>query len=278
MIDQMGGRESYSQTSEANTRSWFRTADNTKYLPNHIHLLDSSGAEPSDNNSGPFLDQFIHAMRSLAVRESFETGFSTSASGAISQGFVGRFGSNGYNATETRGVLMGNEALFDQERGATVFLGNRCRLGIGLNTDNTALTIFKVAGLTAAQTTQILPKYGIDINLAVAGVTYQILALGNTSQANWNTLAGTSGLTYAVGNRITAAVNGSTLANTTGVIEPFYGEPYPLGASNRRYNPVITTASLNQADGTFFLNMGLRSYARGISPEHGFNITPNVVL
>jgi hypothetical protein len=41
---------------------------------------------------------------------------------------------------------------------------------------------------------------------------------------------------------------------------------------------VITAAALNQADGTFFLNMALRSYARGISPEHGFNITPNVVL
>jgi hypothetical protein len=83
---------------------------------------------------------------------------------------------------------------------------------------------------------------------------------------------------YAIGAVIRAVVNGSTLANTTGEIEPIYGEAFPLGASTRRYNPVITTAALNQAGGTFFLNMGLRSYARGISPEHGFNISPNVVL
>jgi len=277
LIDQMGDRQSYSQTTTAGTRSWYKTADGTKYLPNHIHLLDSSGAEPLDNNSGPFLDQFIHAKRSLVVRVSFETNFSSAATGAISQGFVGRFGSNGYNTTKTRGVLMGNEGLLDQERGVAVFLGNRCRLGIS-TADNIALTIFKVAGLSATQPTQILPKYGIDVNSAAAGVTYQILSLGSTTQANWNTLAGTSGLTYAVGNRITAAVNGSTLADTTGVIEPLFGEPHPLGASTRRYNPVITTAALNQADGTFFLNVGLRSYARGISSEHGFDITPNVVL
>jgi hypothetical protein len=276
VIDQMGDRQSYNQTTAVGSRSWFKTADETKYLPNHIHLLNSSGAEPSDNNSGPFLDQFIHAKRSLVVRSSFGTGFSFASTGPISQGFVGRFGSNGYNAARTRGVLLGNDGLLDQERGATVFLGIRCRLA--MTADNTALSIFKVAGLSAEQTTQILPKYGIDVNSAAAGVTYQILSLGSTTQANWNTLAGTSGLSYAVGNRITAAVNGSTLADTTGLVEPFYGEPHPLGASTRRYNPVITTAALNQADGTFFLNVGLRSYARGISPEHGLNITPSVVL
>jgi hypothetical protein len=275
-IDQMGDRQSYSQTTETSTRSYYKTVDGTRYLPNHIHLLDSSGAEPSDNNSGPFLDQFIHAKRSIVVRVSFETPSSGSSTGPVSQGFVGRFGSNGYNAAKTRGVLLGNDGIIDQERGTTVFLGFRCRLATPA--DNTALSIFKVAGLSAAQTTEILPKYGIDVNSAAAGVTYQILSLGSTTQANWNTLAGTSGLTYAVGNRITAAVNGSTLADTTGLVEPSYGEPHPLGTSTKRYNPVITTAALNQADGTFFLNVGLRSYARGISPEHGFNINPNVVL
>jgi hypothetical protein len=276
-IDQMGGRISYNQGSAASDRSWYRNSTDTRYLANHIHLLTSAGAEPADNDSGPFLDQFIHAKRSLTVRESFLTGQAGSSTGNVSQGFVGRFGSNGYNTVKTRGVLLGNEGLLDQERGATVFLAADSMLGIP-GADNTALSIFKVAGLAINQTTQILPKYGIDVNSTAAGVTYQILSLGSTTQANWNTLAGTSGLTYAVGGRITAAVNGSTLADTTGLVEPFYGEPHPLGTSTKRYNPVITTAALNQADGTFFLNMGLRSYDRGISPEHGFNITPNVVL
>jgi hypothetical protein len=221
VIDQMGGRQSYSQGPGAGNRSWFKNAAGTKHLVNHIHLLTSAGAEPADNDSGPFLDQFIHAKRSLIVRESFLTGFIGSSTGAVSQGFVGRFGSNGYNTIKTRGVLLGNEGLLDQERGATVLLGVDTRMGGGV-ADNTALSIFKVAGLERTQTTQILPKY----------------VIGSAT----------------------------------------FGEPNPVGAVDRKYNPVITTAALNQADGAFFLNMALRSYARGISPEHGFNITPNVVL
>jgi hypothetical protein len=167
------------------------------------------------------LDQFIHAKRSLTVRSSFLTPFSGQSTGNMSQGFVGRFGSNGYNTVKTRGVLLGNEGLLDQERGATVFLAADSRLGSG-TPDNTALSIFKVAGLAINQATQILPKY----------------------------------------------VPGSAT----------FGAPNPVGGTGKEYNPVITTAALNQADGTFFLNMALRSYVRGISPEHGFNITPNVVL
>jgi hypothetical protein len=278
VIDQIGSRVSYLQDqSNPATRTWHQNSTNTRYLPNHIHLLTSTGAEPADNDSGPFLDQFIHAKRSLSVRTAFLQSFSSSATGNITEGFVGRFGSNGYNSVKVRGVLLGNEGISDQERGATVLLGIDTRTALGPQF-LPERTIFKVAGLAANQFTLIVPKYGIDVNSAAAGVTYQILSLGSTTQANWNTLAGTSGLTYAVGNRITAAVNGSTLADTTGLVEPFYGEPHPLGASTRRYNPVITNAALNQADSTFALNMALRSYARGISPEHGFNITPNVVL
>jgi hypothetical protein len=221
VIDLMGGRISYSQGSATVDRSWYRNSTDTRYLANHIHLLTSAGAEPADNDSGPFLDQFIHAKRSLVVRSSFETPFSGSSTGNVSQGFVGRFGSNGYNSVKTRGVLLGNEGLQDQERGATVFLAAASRLASG-TPDNTALSIFKVAGLAINQTTQILPKY----------------------------------------------VPGAAT----------FGAPNPVGGTGKEYNPVITAAALNQADGTFFLNMALRSYVRGISPEHGFNITPNVVL
>jgi hypothetical protein len=221
VIDQMGGRISYNQGSAAGDRSWYRNSTDTRYLANHIHLLTSAGAEPADNDSGPFLDQFIHAKRSLTVRESFLTGQAGSSAGAVSQGFVGRFGSNGYNTVKTRGVLLGNEGLIDQERGATVFLAADSRLGSG-TPDNTALSIFKVAGLAINQITQILPKY----------------------------------------------VPGSAT----------FGAPNPVGGTGKEYNPVITAAALNQANGTFLLNMALRSYVRGISPEHGFNITPNVVL
>ena len=217
-IDQMGGASSYG-SSASRDRNWYRNS--TKYLPNHIHLVTNSDSYPSNDDDGPFFDQFIHAQVGFAVRRAFLTLDSQNATVEVSEGFVGKFGSNGYNSTKTRGVLLGNSGLYDQERGASVFLGFESRLGLTL-ADNTAYTIFKVAGKTPSQTAQVLPKY------VPGGATF--------------------------------------------------GEPNPVGASGKKYNPVITTAAVNQSDSPFELNLGLRSYVRGISPEHGLSITPNVVL
>lgn len=217
-IDQLGGAVSYGDSALRN-RNWYRNV--TKYLPNHIHLVTSSDSYPSNDDDGPFFDQFIHAQVGLTVRRAFLTFDSQNATVEVSEGFLGKFGSNGYNSTKTRGVLLGNSNLYDEERGASVFLGFESRLGLTL-ADNTAYTIFKVAGKTPSQTAQVLPKY----------------------------------------------VPGSAT----------FGEPNPVGAAGKKYNPVITTAAVNQSDNPFELNIGLRSYVRGISPEHGLSITPNVVL
>jgi hypothetical protein len=288
LINSMGDKLSY-EISGNNTNIWYKTSDGLKYLPNHIHLLTIDGLEPTNNDSGPFLDQFIHAKTSLIVRSSFLTG---NASGLTtektSQGFVGKFGSNGYNSTKTRGVLLGNVGFLDEERSATILLGVGARLGI-TGSNNTELTIFKVAGLGRTETTQILPRYSVNVGLAVTGETYTILSIGDMTNANWNTFAGTSGVSYPAGT-VVKAVDVATsvgIGKTSAFIQPLYGEPFPIGTPrSRRYNPIITTPASNQVDPTvnpgistvFALNMALRSYARGISPEHGFNITPNVVL
>jgi len=49
----------------------------------------------------------------------------------------------------------------------------------------------------------------------VVGQTYQILTLGSTTQTQWNTIAGTSGVTYAVGSTFTAATTGASSGNGT---------------------------------------------------------------
>lgn len=216
-IDQMGGKASYKQGTAAADRSWFK--NNTKYLPNHIHLTDINGLYPANSDSGPFFDQFIHAKSGIKVRDAFQTPLSSSSTGSISQGFYGKFGSNGYNSVKTRGVVLGNEGILDEERSATVFISSESAFASG-DADNEALTIFKVAGLGVSESSQILPRYESP---------------GNNK----------------------------------------YGEPYPDG-----YDPVpiITTGSLNQAGTAFALNMGLRSYSRGISPEYGFTIKPNAIL
>jgi len=47
------------------------------------------------------------------------------------------------------------------------------------------------------------------------GTTYKITTLGTTTQANWNTIAGTTGVTYTVGSIFTAASTGTGLGDGT---------------------------------------------------------------
>jgi hypothetical protein len=98
-----------------------------KLLPNHIHLLTNSSTAtapntftpaaglaypattPSiDNDSGPFLDQFIHAKYGISFDYAWIQFYSQNTARPVFQGFLGRFGSNGFNAVKTRGVLVGN--------------------------------------------------------------------------------------------------------------------------------------------------------------------------
>ena len=62
---------------------------------------------------------------------------------------------------------------------------------------------------TNATTDKILVNYvaGVITNVIsiVVGTDYKILSLGTTTQLQWNTLAGTTGVTYAVGSTFTAA-------------------------------------------------------------------------
>jgi hypothetical protein len=111
-----------------------------KLLPNHIHLCtnastSSAVAYPGDYDSGPFLDQLIHAKYSITFDSVWVQFRSVSTTQPLYQGFVGKFGSNGHNATKTRGVLLGN-AFFDPE-GAAVVMGVRTKVS----------TIFVKAGV-----------------------------------------------------------------------------------------------------------------------------------
>jgi hypothetical protein len=194
--------------SVAKADSYFQDATG-KLLPNHIHLLTTGGVEPSDANTGPFFDQFIHAPATLIVREAWQdTGESSAAILPRLQGFLGRFGSNGYNSIKTRGVLGGNASVLDAETGFTLLVG----LTGGANGGR---SIFQRAGLAvgAAEST--------------VRVTYDTQSQGP-------------------------------------------GEGFPTGN-----NPQITTDTSGGAG----LNVGLRSYRRGISPEFASTIpATNLIL
>ena len=65
---------------------------------------------------------------------------------------------------------------------------------------------------TAGQTVTVTAT--ANATALVSGATCTILTLGTTSQTDWNTLAGTSGVTYAVGSIFTAAVAGSGITGS----------------------------------------------------------------
>jgi hypothetical protein len=180
-----------------------------KLLPNHIHLLDNSGALPADTNTGPYFDQFIHAPARLFIGRAFQAGAESQSQtvGTRRQGFIGRFGRNGYNATKTRGVLGGNTGFLLPETGFTFEIAEITPI------TGTARTIFQRAGMTSSEADSV-------------------------GQPTFD-------------------------ASSTSP-----GDGFPTGL-----NPVITTASSGG------LNVGLRSYLRGISTANAITVpVTNLVL
>jgi hypothetical protein len=179
-----------------------------KLLPNHIHLLTNTGTVPSDDNTGPFFDQFIHAPVSLTVNRIWQAAFQVTTVNPWVQGFVGKFGSKAYNATKTRGVLGGNATTAEPETGFSFSI-------LDDNNANGGRSIFQRAGIPpgAPSTT--------------AKVTFDALSTAP-------------------------------------------GEGFPAGL-----NPVIAT----DTSGDAALNVGLRSYLRGISVANAITIpATNVIL
>jgi hypothetical protein len=115
-LAQLGGITWVRQGGEsAYDFSYFKdnSSSGGKYLPNHIHLITNSStsttlAYPGNDNDGPFLDQLFHINTELVISRAWWSNAAYATSGQIHSGFVGKFGSNGYNSTKTRGFLLGN--------------------------------------------------------------------------------------------------------------------------------------------------------------------------
>jgi len=67
----------------------------------------------------------------------------------------------------------------------------------------------------------------VSNNSFVVGVEYTISNLGTTTNGEWNTIAGTSSVTYAVGNVFTAAVTGAGSGNGQATENTFSMESVP---------------------------------------------------
>ena len=96
----------------------------------------------------------------------------------------------------------------------------------------------------------------VGVRELLVGVKYVITDLGNTSQFQWNTVAGTSGLTYAVGSTFTATTitTGTGITSTTRLI-PAPGLPLVAGDETITarihesvYNSTANTTSIYLVD------------------------------
>ena len=91
------------------------------------------------------------------------------------------------------------------------------------------------------------------------GKTYTITSLGNNTQANWNTVAGTSGVTYAVGSTFTAAtvgVSGTGTATSafSKVASGTYTQPVQISSSVKDFSIINSVGSLHTSQSFSFGN------------------------
>jgi len=115
-----------------------------------------------------------------------------------------------------------------------------------------------------------IPTYtetSLNVSSVVSGTRYVITSLGNTSQAQWNAMAGSSGNTYAVNDWFNAVANGP--AGTTGTVISFsYTKQIVMNAPTILNNSlsmagVVTISSATTIDSNTYMIVaaGTSSYA-----------------
>jgi hypothetical protein len=138
-------------------------------------------------------------------------------------GVMGQFRLNNLSyVIEPGEVVCGCNALYWGTIGSTPYSGTASGSWVPLPASS--------SGYTAPQ----------DINTVEAGTTVVISSVGTTSQEDWNTLAGTSGVTYSEGDTITAVVDGSTLDSSTGTVSTL--QPAPTPTSDATLGDVVVTS------------------------------------
>jgi hypothetical protein len=138
-------------------------------------------------------------------------------------GVMGQFRLNNLSyVIEPGEVVCGCNALYWGTIGSTPYSGTASGSWVPLPASS--------SGYTAPQ----------DMNTVEAGTTVVISSVGTTSQEDWNTLAGTSGVTYSEGDTITAVVDGSTLDSSTGTVSTL--QPAPTPTSDATLGDVVVTS------------------------------------
>jgi hypothetical protein len=104
------------------------------------------------------------------------------------------------NVTGTLAVAKGGTGATTLNSNA-LLIGNKTSAFSVLKPSTNGNVVTSTAGSTVSN------------NSFIVGAEYTVLTLGTTSNAEWNTIGGTTGVTYAVGTVFTAAVTGTGSGN-----------------------------------------------------------------
>lgn len=167
-LDVLGSREesggstgTYVQRSTGADFSYY-TDLTGKLLPNCLHLITNASTSstlvyPSNDNDGPFLDQVFHARFGFNVNVVHYGVNAAGNSGLTLSGWLGKFGSNAYNSTKTRGILLGEGySYLTPEGGSVVNITDKV---FSSGSPAAAIGIFQRAGANVTNQTSYNPTY-----------------------------------------------------------------------------------------------------------------------
>lgn len=271
-INRFGRNVRYKTGSNPNSYTYFKNYNPSKYLPNHIHLQSADGMYPTGtvaspagtiptsatdagitvNNDGPFFDQFIHAKISLRINDvwnDYNSGTYTqdaggSNNGSIYQGFIGRFGTPGYNSlpgntyAHTRGVLIGNFGESAPECGCAVYMPEILIRSVGdtinsVSYNTKVVNLFQVAGGTAANRANFLPGYAFEPYSESSVPVSKLLVAGKGVLMNGSTN------TYTTNNPVSLVDGGSTTMKLNAGLIPYLQGINAIGANTFNRSTVI---------------------------------------
>lgn len=141
-----------------------------------------------------------------------------------------------------------------------------------ISSSGTTVTVNHSAGTYTNGQTVTITATAVITNLVI-GVPVTILTLGSTTtQANWNTLAGTTGVTYVVGSTFTTAAAGTGLGDGTVTLNVQGSGKTVASTASNTFNYATTTSQTFTAvtvlTGTITVSTRFNLYMNGTAANY----------
>jgi len=201
--------------------SYYKTAGLTTTWTNHETWF--SAANFLSYSDALYVTRVLGATAATATSTNFNARYSGKLGNSLQVSYCK---SGNYGATSRSQTLtIDPSANFGTATGYTTSPGISAYASVGdrivLN-NNTQLVIGGISNVVDAASGTAVTFSGVSTTAAIttiaSGQAYTIISLGTTTQAQWNTAAGTTGITYVVGDTFTygaAGVGDGVVLNAT---------------------------------------------------------------